>query len=322
MVGFVYRMRGSVTLLRMRGRPVGLALWLLVLAGAEVAAFVIVWRFFVRSEHGQLLDTVALAGNSIGHARVGDLVDTVLSTVSALWLVIATAVVGFIALIRRRIAVAFGAILLIVGANVTTQVLKQVISRPDLGVDPERAAAGNSLPSGHTTVAAAVVVAVMLVLPARLRGVGGVLGTVLAAVVGVATLSAGWHRPSDAVAALLIVGWWACAATLFIVVAQRRHGDVEYGPPSRFAAFGLALIGLALLAGAALAIELTNQVLSTPPGDLSRHRLLVAYAGGAMGIAGTASLMLASVLATLHRVVPQGVPPRVRDEVDAAAVAG
>jgi membrane-associated phospholipid phosphatase len=295
---------------------------LLVLAGAEVAGFVMVWRFFVQSEHGQLLDTMALTGNSIGQARVEGLVDTVLNTMSALSLAIATAVVGFIALIRRRIAVAFGVVLLIVGANVTTQVLKQVIYRPELGVDLERAAAGNSLPSGHTTIAASVAVALMLVLPARLRGVGAVLGALFAAVAGVATLSAGWHRPSDAVAAVLIVGAWACAAGLFIVIAQRRHGGVDYGPSNRFAVLALAVAGLVLLAGAGLALELTNQVLSIPPDELSRHRLLAAYAGGAMGVAGTAGLVLAFVLATAHRVVPQVVPPTVDAEEDAAVAAG
>jgi membrane-associated phospholipid phosphatase len=306
----------------MRGWPIGLALRLLVLAGAEVAAFVLVWRFFVQSEHGQLLDTVALTGNSIGQARVEDLVDTVLNTMSVLSLTIATAVAGFIALIRRRIAVAFAAVLLIVGANVTTQVFKQIIDRPELGVDVQRAAAGNSLPSGHTTIAASVAVALVLVLPARLRGVGGVLGALFAALAGVATLSAGWHRPSDAVAALLIVGVWACAAGLFIVVAQRRHGGVDYGRSSRFAVRALTIAGLVLLAGAALALKLTDQVLSTPPDELSPRRLLAAYAGGAMGIAGTAGLVLASVLATVHRVVPQVVRPAVEIEDHAPVVRG
>jgi membrane-associated phospholipid phosphatase len=291
----------------MRRWPVGLALWLVVLAAVEVVAFVVVARFFVRTAHGQLLDTVALTGNSIGRVRIGQLVTTILDTLSAVSLLIATATVGFIALIRRRIAVAFGAILLIAGANLTTQVFKELIIRPDLGIDVERAAAGNSLPSGHTTLAGSVAVAFMLVLPWGTRGIGGLLGALFAAAAGVATLSAGWHRPSDAVAAMLVVGGWACAAGLFILVAQRRHGDVDYGPPNRFAVVALAVTGLALLVGATIAMELTNQVLATPAHDLSRRRLFAAYAGGAMGIAGTTALVFASVLATVHRVVPRTV---------------
>ena len=306
----------------MRRWPVGLALWLLVLAGMEVAGFVAVWRFFVQSAHGQLLDTVALAGNSIGHARVENLVNTILNTISALSLVIAMAVIGFIALTRRRVAVAFGAMLLIVGANVTTQVLQRVIDRPQVGVDLERAAAGNSLPSGHTTIAASVAVALMLVLPAGIRGAGGILGALLAAVAGVATLSAGWHRPSDAAAALLVVGVWACAAGLFIVVAQRSHGGVDYGRPNRFTVCALTVVGLVLLVGAGLALELTDQALSTPVEELGRRRLLAAYGGGALGIAGVACLVVASVLATAHRIAPQVVPPTVDAEHEMTVVEG
>jgi membrane-associated phospholipid phosphatase len=293
----------------MREWPIGVASWLLVLAGAELAALLMVWRFFVRSEHGQLLDTVALAGNSIGQARVEQLVLTILNAMSVASLTVATAVVGFIALIRRRIAVAFGAILLIAGANATTQVLKHLIYRPQFGVDLQRDAAGNSLPSGHTTIAASVVVALVLVLPARARGIAGAIGTLFAALAGVATLSAGWHRPSDAVAALLVVGVWGCVAGLFIVAVQRGHGAGGRGGGHRTVALVLAVAGLVLLAGAAIALRLTDQVLAVPVGALSRRRLLVAYVGGAMGIAGTAGVVLAAVLATVHRVVPATVQP-------------
>jgi membrane-associated phospholipid phosphatase len=292
----------------MRRWPLGLVLWLLVLAGLETAGFAAIWSFFVRSEHGQLLDTVALTGNRVGRARVEDAVNMILNGISALSLLVATVVIGFIALIRRRVAVAFGAVLLIVGANVTTQILQRIIVRPEFGVDPERADAGNSLPSGHTTIAAAVAVALILVLPARVRGAGASAGALVAAAAGTATLSAGWHRPSDAVAALLVVGGWACAAGLFIIAAQRGHGGVRYGPPNRVAVWVLAVAGLVLLAGAGVALELTDQVLATPAAELGRRRLLIGYGGGALGIAAAASLVAASVLATAHRIVPQAVP--------------
>lgn len=298
----------------MRGWPFGLVLWLLVLGAAEAYGFTQVWKFFVQTEHGQLLDYVALTGNSIGRARVESVVDRVLNGISVLSLTVATVVVGFIALIRRRVALAVGAILLIAGANVTAQLFKAILARPDLGVDPERAAVGNSLPSGHTTIAASVAVALVLVLPAKARATGAIIAATFAALAGVATLSAGWHRPSDAVAALLIVGAWAAAASLFIVVVQRRHGGVEYGPPSRYATVFLALISLGLLAGAGIALYLTDQALGVAVDDLSRRRLFAAYAGGALGIAGTTGLVIAAVLATVHRVVPQVVPPLLDDE--------
>ncbi|RQX13544.1 PA-phosphatase, partial [Micromonospora chalcea] len=152
------------------------AVWLVVLALLQTAAFVLVWRFAVHTELGQWLDTVALTGNQIGQDRIDGPVDTLLNAMSVVSLLAATAVIGFIALIRGRKALAVTATLLIAGANVTTQLLKHFLVRPDFGIDPERAAAGNSLPSGHTSVAASVAVALILVLPRKLRAAGAFLG--------------------------------------------------------------------------------------------------------------------------------------------------
>src|SRR5258705_6255022 len=131
----------------MRRWPIRLMTWMLVLAGIELVGFVLVWYFFVRSEHGQILDTMALTGNTIGQARIAHLVGTVLNTISAVSVAIATIAVGFIALARRRVAVAFAAVPLIVRASATTWMLKQGIYRPNLGVEPGPLSARYKLPS-------------------------------------------------------------------------------------------------------------------------------------------------------------------------------
>lgn len=289
----------------MRTRAVGwLVPWLLVAAAAQLMALDVVRRVFVGTTRGQLLDTAALEGNTIGHDRIDGLVDTVLSAVTLLSLAAATIAIGAIALMRGRVVLAAVATLLIAGANLTTQLLKQVIDRPDFGVDLARAAAGNSLPSGHTTMAASVAVAVALVVPPSVRGLAGLLGAGYAALAGVATMSAGWHRPSDAVAALLIVGAWAALAGLLLALADRRRPAGPESPPHWLALATLGLAGLVLLVAAAVAMVLTDRALATPVELLSRGRLLTAYAGGAAGIAGAASLMMAIVLASVHLIVP------------------
>lgn len=303
----------------MRGKWTALiAGWHLIVGAACVLAFVVLERFFVLTEHGQKLDTVALTGNSIGQARIADLVATTLDAMSLASLAIATAVLAFIALIRRRRGLALMVLLLIVGANATTQVLKELISRPYLGVDIERAAAGNSLPSGHTTVAATVAVALVLVLPPRTRAIGGFLAAGYAALAGVATLSAGWHRPSDAIAALLVVGGWTAAVSVVLVFAQRREDFVDRQDAHPVATVVLVLTGVILLAAAALAFGLTEQVHDLEPEELSRRRLFAAYAGGAAGIAGTAALLVGLLLLTVHRVVPQRGAPDSTPPGDAA----
>ncbi|MFJ8830738.1 phosphatase PAP2 family protein [Micromonospora aurantiaca] len=281
------------------------AVWLVVLALIQTAAFGLVWRFAVHTELGQWLDTVALTGNRIGQDRIDGPVNTLLNAMSVVSLLAATAVIGFIALIRGRKALAVTATLLIAGANVTTQLLKYYLVRPDFGIDPERAAAGNSLPSGHTAVAASVAIALILVLPRKLRVAGAFLGAGYAAAAGVATLSAGWHRPSDAVAAYLVVGAWAAAAGLVLLFFQREQAVVEPGDAHRMAGAVLGGIGVVALLASAVALSWLVDRSTIPVEALGRRPLFIGYAGSAAGVAGTIAVVAALVLVVVHRLVPR-----------------
>ncbi|MEU8314602.1 MULTISPECIES: phosphatase PAP2 family protein [unclassified Micromonospora] len=281
------------------------AVWLVVLALLQTAAFGLVWRFAVHTELGQWLDTVALTGNRIGQDRIDGPVDTILNAMSVVSLLAATAVIGFIALIRGRKALAVTATLLIAGANVTTQLLKHYLVRPDFGIDPERAAAGNSLPSGHTAVAASVAIALILVLPRKVRAAGAFLGAGYAAAAGVATLSAGWHRPSDAVAAYLVVGAWAAVAGLVLLFFQREQAVVEPGDAHRVAGAVLGGIGVVALLACAVALSWLVDRSTVPVEALGRRPLFVGYAGSAAGIGGTVAVVAALVLVVVHRLVPR-----------------
>jgi membrane-associated phospholipid phosphatase len=298
------------TVRRMRGWPVGVALWLVVVGAAEVAGVIALWDFFVHSEHGQELDTIALTGNSIGQSHVSRVTETVLNTMSVVSIAVAVVILVFIALLRGRVLTAIVALLLIAGANITTQVLKAGLYRPRYGVDQMREAVGNSFPSGSTTAAAAVVVALIFVLPAKIRGLAALVGAAFAALVGVATLSAGWHRPSDAIAALLIVGGWACAGGLILLLFQRRAAPQDVAASDReaphwFVIAMLALAGLVLLGLAVLGLHWIDEVADVPADQLSRRRLLAGYAGGAAGIAAAAAFVIALVMTTVHRVLPR-----------------
>ncbi|GAA1809647.1 phosphatase PAP2 family protein [Planosporangium flavigriseum] len=289
----------------MNRRNAYLALWLGLLLVGQIAAFGAVWRFFVHTQHGQLLDTIALTGDVIGRRHISKLVDTVLNVISVLSLAAATGVIGFIALIRRRVTLALVAVLLIAGANITTQLFKYGTGRPDFGADGALAGYGNTLPSGHATVAASVAAGLILVLPPRLRGLGGLLGAGYAALTAVATLSAGWHRASDAVAALLVVGGWAAFAGILLVLTAAPDSLVQTRDAHLVAVSTLMVVGVALLAVAAVGLKLTDQVVMIPPEQLSTRRLFAAYATSAAGVAGTAGLVIALMLVTAHRVVAQ-----------------
>ncbi|MBO4208301.1 phosphatase PAP2 family protein [Micromonospora echinofusca] len=281
------------------------AAWLVLLVILQVLAFLVLWHYAVGTRAGQWLDTVALTGNRIGQDRIDEPVDRVLNAMSVVSLLAATAVIGFIALIRGRIALAIMATLLIGGANVTTQLLKYGLTRPDFGIDPERAAVGNSLPSGHTAVAASVAVALVLVLPRQVRAAGALVGTAYAGIAGVATLSAGWHRPSDAVAAFLVVGAWAALAGLVLLFTQREQAQVDPTDAHRVIASVLGIGGLVLVAGCTVALSRIVDLRLPDPADLTRDTLFTAYAGSAAGIAGSMAVVMALVLTSVHRLVPR-----------------
>jgi membrane-associated phospholipid phosphatase len=282
------------------------AMWLLVLAIAQAVVLVLVWWIFIRTPHGQVLDAGVLRATDIFRDRTEVLVGSFLNVVSLGSLVVATVVLGFIAIARGRYRLALVATMLIGGANLTSQILKQyVIDRPDLGIPGTDIGAPNSMPSGHMTVAASVAVAAVLVLPARLNGLTAVVGSAYAALTGIAALSAGWHRPSDALASLLIVGIWASGGGYLLVAAQRHERVDEPAAAHHRTVAVLALMGASLLVVAVLAVGLTDQGELTPPVQLSTSQLVGAYVSGAAGVAGATCLVMAVVLSTVHRVVPK-----------------
>lgn len=67
----------------------------------------------------------------------------------------------------------------------------------------------NSFPGGHVTACAAIVLALLLVLPLDVRPIALVAGAVLTAYVAATTTELGWHRLSDTIGALALCGTFA-----------------------------------------------------------------------------------------------------------------
>lgn len=194
-----------------RGRVNGLAA---VVAVAAILALGALVGAALTSSAGQLVDDAAM--NAVTASNTTEV--TLLSGLGRVSLgAILTVAVGCvaIAILRRRFALAVGAIAIIGGSNVTTQVLKDVLDRPNLGLGVH-----NSLPSGHTTVVVSAVAALLLVLPAVMRPVMAVIGAAAIGLTGLSTVVAGWHRPADVIAALLVVLAWTGAVSA--VVGGRR----------------------------------------------------------------------------------------------------
>jgi membrane-associated phospholipid phosphatase len=225
---------------------------LAVFAAAGVAA---IYQVFVRSGLGQSVDTSALRGADVDHPRVVEVLSRTLDGTSLASLVLVCLAAAGIGLVRRRIDLAVGAAVLVLGANLTTQLLKTRLARPDLDGFP----APNSFPSGHTSAAAAVAFALVLVFPAAIRGMVALAGAAYVAVIAVATVWAEWHRPSDAVAALLIVLAWGGLVTA-VLRARRLRATGATARPSRLAT--LVFLAVGTITAAAGLVGLAAVVLS------------------------------------------------------------
>ncbi len=171
------------------------------------------WLFDLRRETG--------FGHAFGAAFVnlGDLA-------ALLVMLAAVCAIGF-GFGRRREVLA--AIVVVAGANVTTQVLKAVLehARSKAFERGWELPWPDSFPSGHTTAAASIAVALLLVTPAGYRLLAAAIGAMLTAVVGLSVVILGWHYPSDVLGALLVVAAWGLCAVAFL--RARREREVKVG---------------------------------------------------------------------------------------------
>lgn len=267
------------------------------LGGAALVsvAFIALYLFFITSHAGQSVDQLAYNGAQFGRRSVTPFAARLLDSVPAVSVVLGLIGTVAISVMRRNWRTLIVAIGVAVAAVLSAQLLKYgVLPRPDLGVPGY---AGNSFPSGHTTVAAASALVVFLVSGPRRRPMLAVGGTGFAVLAGVATLANQWHRPSDVIASLLCVAFWGCIGGAVLAWpglissrdaarAVRQASDAARPRTSAFIRpLRWVLVPFAVVAALALAGTFLFDF-----GDSAD--LLVAYIGGVTSIV-TAGLVLA-----------------------------
>lgn len=130
-----------------------------------------------------------------------------------------------VAAVRRRWSVLLGVVVLLCAPIAVTEVLVHLLPRPAYGVYPP----SNSMPSGHATVAASLVLAWALVLP-RWRWLRVAETAVLAGAAGAVVVSRA-HVLPDVVGALCVCG--LVEALLGRAVRADRAGPGQPGQPGQ-----------------------------------------------------------------------------------------
>ncbi len=294
------RLRGSLLALSCLGATIGL------------------WCLFVYTHTGQVLDAMALEGSEIGSHYVSAHARALLSMVSMPAAVILVVTILIIGLLRRSHRRAVWAVVAVAGANLTTQILKyQVLWRPDFNIT-ERWDNANTLPSGHTTMAASAAVALILLSGRRWRALSAWAGALFTIAMGYSTLVCQWHRPSDVLAGILVpVSWGALAVAggAWRAPWSLRSGSEEEdsGEVPELTTVGTIpvaaagprlwsqLVGNVLLASVGVvctlgAFGLGLWVWRHLEGPDTRWQLFGAYATGAVAVVGVTCLALSALV--------------------------
>jgi membrane-associated phospholipid phosphatase len=218
------------------------------------------------------------------------------------------------ALVRRRPRVAVAVIAIILGANVTTQLLKPLLAEPRaaasvVGVGHVGAA---SWPSGHATAAMSLALCFVLAAPARFRPAAAALGAIFAVAVSYSFLTLGWHYPSDVFGGFLVAGVWSLlgVAALSATGSRRISAPAASRVSLRDALRPPALALLALVALAALLLVVR------PHAVVAYAQAHTAFMVGAGSIAALGLIISTGVMLSLRAplsgtsAVPTGAPRR------------
>lgn len=298
-----------------RPRTVGHRGPALVVSALSAVAIWVLWRVFVATATGRRMDRASYDGAEFGRNSLWRVAEPVLDVISVPFIAVVLLATMLLAVLRRRVLLALQVAVVVGGANLSTQVLKNfVLDRPERGLADNL---HNTLPSGHTTAAASVAVALVLVVPRRLRPAAALLGALYTTATGVSTMVGGWHRPSDVAAAVLVVLCWAGLASALGAPVHGRTLPADAGadpgpdrPRETTAAVALLFL-VALTTGSAAALALQRSLAAVEASSAlrleDRADLLTAYAGGALGVTAVTCVAFGLLLLIRRAAEPRPV---------------
>lgn len=190
-------------------------------------AFIGLYVVFVRMPIGQRWDDRALLGDQLADLAARQMLTAALHGIRISTVALMVALILAIGLIRRSVGAAALIAAAFAGAIFSAEVLKRVLPRRDLA--PELNAYvdnGNidTYPSGHSTIAMAFALALIIVSAPRYRPAVATFSMLWAAMIPMMALAAGWHRPSDVLGGMALALLWLGVAG---VITVKRCGRID-----------------------------------------------------------------------------------------------
>jgi membrane-associated phospholipid phosphatase len=264
------------------------------------ALFVVVLTFAYLSPAARHFDASALQGLVVPDGRGATLATRIAQLGDPVPIALIAIGLTLVALLRGSPRIAVAVLVLVGATSVSSQLLKALLAYPrDAGLGAA------AFPSGHATAAMTVALCGVLVAPARLRVLAGVVGIAFALGVGLGVISLAWHYPSDVVAGYLLAAGWTFAVVSGLLWLERRHPErpgplatAVRGVVDRAAAAGLVT---AVVGGAVLLALAAVGVLATRRPDIGafvdRHTAAVVVVPA---IVAAAAVLLAAFTAFLR----------------------
>jgi membrane-associated phospholipid phosphatase len=180
-----------------------------------------------------------------------------LNVIAAIGVVIAAAALAVFSLLKKTRLRGSLVLVLVGGSFLTTELIKPQLGDWGTQLAPLRVAT-DAFPSGHATLAMAIVLAAVMAIPIRHRLLTTLVAAALATLFGLLIVIGGLHPPSDVVGGFLVASAWASLLTPFVkppdltAPAETRH---QHPLLEHIGVGGLALIGFLFTVGVAVYVE-------------------------------------------------------------------
>jgi len=205
-----------------------------------------------------------------------------------------------VALVRRRGWVVLAIMAILLGANLTTELLKPLLDVHRTYVPPG-APTNGSWPSGHATAAMSLALCCVLAAPRRLRPAAAAAGAAFAVAVSYSFLSLEWHYPTDVLGGYLVAGIWTLLGIAAVWTAySHRSNALQQTTDSHRATVWEALGPPALTLLAALAVA-AMVLIARPHQVVSYARVHETFVVGAAAIGALALALATGVMLALRR---------------------